>query len=169
MVLKIELLNSRIHIRSTFCCGEDSLDTYIRQRASQDLKKRVSTVFVLIDEPKMDVLGYYILSSYTVDISALEAPFAKRLPRYPALPATLLGRLAVDNNQQGKRFGELLLIDALKRSFETTAQIASVAVIVEALNESALSFYMKYGFRPLNQEPMKLYVPMKSVGALLSV
>lgn len=166
MVLKINLLDSSTHIRSSFCCGEESLDSYIRSQASQDLKKRASTVFVLIEDPKMDILGYYTLSSYTVNIYSLEEFFAKRLPRYPALPATLLGRLAVDNDQKGKRYGELLLIDALQKSLDTSTQVASVAVIVKALNEKALSFYLKYGFKQFNQEPMQLYLPMKSVEAL---
>jgi predicted GNAT family N-acyltransferase len=166
MVLKINLLDSPTHIRSGFCCGEESLDTYIRKQASQDLKKRVSTVFVLIDDPEMDVLGYYTLSSYTVHIAALEESLAKRLPRYPALPATLLGRLAVDNDQKGKGFGALLLIDALKKSLGTATQVASIAVVVDALNEKALNFYIKYGFKPFNQEPIKLYLPMKSVEEL---
>lgn len=166
MVLKINLLDSRKHIRSNFCCGEESLDTYIRKQASQDLKKRVSTVFVLTNDPEMNVLAYYTLSSYTVNVAALEESFAKRLPRYPVLPATLLGRLAVDNEQKGKGFGELLLIDALKKSLDTTMQVASLAVIAEALDEKALSFYTKYGFRQFNQEPMKLYLPMKSIEEL---
>lgn len=166
MVLKVNLLDSRTHIRSNFCCGEESLDTYIRQQASQDLKKRVSTVFVLIDEPKMDVLGYYTLSSCTVNVAALEENFAKRLPRYPALPATLLGRLAVDNEQKGKGLGELLLINALQKSLDAAMQVASIAVLVKALNEKALSFYIKYGFKQFNEEPMKLYLPMKSIEEL---
>jgi predicted GNAT family N-acyltransferase len=166
MVLKISLLDSRTHVRSSFCCGEDSLDTYIRKQASQDLKKRVSTVFVLIDDPEMNVLAYYTLSSYTVDVAALEEGFAKRLPRYPALPATLLGRLAVDNDQKGKRFGELLLIDALKKSLDTAMQVASLAVIAEAWDERALNFYTKYGFKQFNQEPRKLYFPMRSIEEL---
>jgi predicted GNAT family N-acyltransferase len=166
MVFKISLLDSQTHVRSSFCCGEESLDTYIRKQASQDLKKRVSTVFVLIDDPEMNVLAYYTLSSYTVDVAALEESFAKRLPRYPALPATLLGRLAVDNGQKGKRFGELLLIDALKKSLDAAMQVASLAVIAEALDERALNFYIKYGFKQFNQEPMKLYFPMKSIEEL---
>jgi predicted GNAT family N-acyltransferase len=166
MALKINLLDGQKHIRSSFCCGNESLDIYIRKQASQDLKKRVSTVFVLIDDPRMNVLAYYTLSSYTVDVSALEESFAKRLPRYPALPATLLGRLAVDHNQRGKRFGELLLIDALQKSLEAAMQVASLAVIVEALDERASSFYMKYGFTQFDQAPMKLYLPMKSVEKL---
>jgi predicted GNAT family N-acyltransferase len=80
----------------------------------------------------------------------LEESFAKRLPRYPLLPATLLGRLAVDNDQKGKQLGELLLIDALKKSLDIAIQVASLAVVAKALDESALSFYTKYGFKPFN-------------------
>jgi predicted GNAT family N-acyltransferase len=166
MALQISLLDSQKHDRSNFCCGQDSLDTYIRKQASQDLKKRVSTVFVLIDAPETSVLAYYTLSAYAVNVTALDETYAKRLPRYPALPATLLGRLAVDNSQKGKRFGELLLIDSFKKSLDASIQVASLAVIAEALDERALRFYLKYGFQPFKQEPMKLYLPMKSVETL---
>ena len=165
MVLKIEPL-SRKHIRSSFCCGKVSLDNYIRQQASQDFKRRVATVFVLIDDPETNILAYYTLSSYTVNIAVLDAALAKRLPRYPQLPATLLGKLGVDIRQKGKRLGELMLVDALKKSLDVTAQVASVAVIAEALDEKAVSFYTKYGFQQFRQEPMKLYLPMKSVESL---
>jgi predicted GNAT family N-acyltransferase len=166
MVLKIELLDGRRHIRSDFCCEKDSLDNYIRKQASQDLKRRVSTVFVLIDDPKFNVLAYYTLSSYTIDITELDEAFAKHLPRYPQLPATLLGRLAVDKRQKGKRFGELMLVDALKKALNASAQVASLAVIAEALDEVALNFYIKYGFGQFRQHPMKLYLPMKSLEEL---
>ncbi len=121
---------------------------------------------MLIDTPETNVLAYYTLSAYTVDISVLDEALVKRLPRYPLLPATLLGRLAVDNSQKGKRFGELMLVDALNKSLKATTQVASIAVIVEALHEEALSFYIKYGFEQFRQEPMKLYLPMKSIEVL---
>jgi predicted GNAT family N-acyltransferase len=166
MGLKIEPLDSQTHIRTDFCCGEASLDAYLQKQASQDVKKRVSTVLVLTDAPNLNVLAYYTLSAYAVRISALDETFAKRLPRYPVLPATLLGRLAVDAEQQGRRLGELLLIDALKRSLAAASQVASLAVIAEALDERASSFYGKYGFQAFKQEPLKLYLPMRSVEAL---
>ncbi|WP_414579028.1 GNAT family N-acetyltransferase [Anabaena sp. CCY 9402-a] len=166
MVLKIEPLNVRKHIRSDFSCGKDSLDNYIRKQASQYLKRRVATVFVLIDEPELNILAYYTLSSYTIDITVLDESFAKHLPRYPRLPATLLGRLAVDHRQKGKRFGELMLVDALKKSLDVSTQVASLAVIAEALDEEALSFYIKYGFRQFKQDSMKLYLPLKSIEEL---
>lgn len=136
MTLKIESLDSRKHERSQFSCGRDSLNTYIIKQASQDLKRRVSTTFVLINEPEIEVLAYYTLSSYTVQITALNESLAKRLPRYPLLPATLLGRLAVDEKQKGKEFGELMLIDALRKSLEVSKKVASLAVVAEAIDES---------------------------------
>ena len=166
MVLKIEPLDSRKPVRSDFSCGKDSLDNYIRKQASQDLKRRVATVFVLLDDPELNVLAYYTLSAYTVDVTVLDQAFAKHLPRYPLLPATLLGRLAVDSRQKGQRFGELLLVDALRRSLDVAAQVASLAVIAEALDEEALNFYIKYGFQQFKQEPMKLFLPVKSIEEL---
>lgn len=166
MALKIEPLESHKHDRSTFSCGKESLDHYIRRQASQDLKKRVATVFVLVDHPATTVLAYYTLSSYTINVSAIDASFAKHLPRYPNLPATLLGRLAVDQEQKGRRFGELMLLDALSKSLAASIQVASLAVIVEALDENALNFYLTYGFQPFKQEPLKAYLPMQSIEAL---
>jgi GNAT superfamily N-acetyltransferase len=163
MALTIELLDSRKHVRSPFSCGRDSLDNYIHKQASQDLKRRVTTVFVLVNESDLNVLGYYTLSSFTVEITSLDEAFARHLPRYPRLPATLLGRLAVDYQHKGKGLGELLLIDALKRALNVSAQVASLAVIAEALDNQAVSFYTKYGFQQFTQQPMKLYLPMKSI------
>lgn len=166
MTLKIESLDSRKHDRSRFSCGKHSLNIYIIKQASQDLKRRVSTVFVLIDDPELEVLAYYTLSSYTINVTALDESWAKRLPRYPMLPATLLGRLAVDEKQKGKGLGELMLVDALKKSLNVSKTVASLAFIAEAIDERAVSFYIKYGFQPFRQNPMKLYLPIKTIEAL---
>jgi predicted GNAT family N-acyltransferase len=165
MVIHIELFDSAKHCRTDFCCGQVSLDNYIRKQASQDVKRKVSTVFVLIDDSdsKFNILGYYTLSAYTVEIENLEQSFVKKLPRYPQLPATLLGRLAIDNQHKDKRFGEIMLFDALKKAIAVSQQIASLAVIAEALDENAVSFYLKYGFQKFNQDSMKLYLPIKSI------
>jgi len=163
MALTIELLDSKKHNRSVFSCGNDNLDSYIRRQASQDLKKKVATVFILIDSPNVDIIAYYTLSAYTIDIANLDAAFAKGIPRYPLLPATLLGRLAVDQTFHLLGVGELVLIDALKRVLNATAQVASLAVVVDAIDTNAVSFYQKYGFRQFQQYPLKLYLPIKSI------
>ncbi len=169
MTLTIELLDSKKHNRSCFSCGNESLDNYIRNQASQDLKKKIATVFVLIDSPNTDVIAYYTLSSYTIDIDNLDEAFVKGIPRYPLLPATLLGRLAVDNTFQGRGMGKVVLIDAFKRALDATAQVASLAVVVEAIDENAVSFYQKYGFRQFKQYPLKLYLPIKSIALVLTL
>ena len=166
MALQIEPLNRQEHNRSEFSCGVDSLDNYLRRQANQDLKKKMATVFVLIDSPNNNVIAYYTLSAYTVEITELDNSLAKRLPRYPLLPATLLGRLAVDSNYRGQHLGELMLVDALKKSLAATEQVASLAVIAEAIDEKAVDFYRKYGFRSFINNPMKLYFPMQSVREL---
>ncbi len=165
MALTIEPLDSRKHLRSHFCCGKDSLDNYIRKQASQDIKKKVATVFVSIDDAddKAEVLAYYTLSVYTVEVTSLDDAFAKSLPRYPLLPATLIGRLAVDRLHKEKKLGKLMLIDALFKCLEVSNQVASLAVIAEALDEEAVNFYLKYGFQKFNYSPFKLYIPMKSI------
>ena len=171
MVIKIELFDSAKHCRTDFCCGQSSLDNYIRKQASQDIKRKVSTVFVLVDDidSKFNILGYYTLSAYTVEIENLDQSFAKKLPKYPQLPATLLGRLAIDNQQKGKGFGEIILFDALKKAIAVSRQIASLAVVAEALDENAANFYVKYGFQKFTQNHMRLYLPMKAIEDILKI
>lgn len=163
MSLSIELLNSKKHDRSSFTCGVDSLDDYIKTRASQELKKRVSTPYVLTDSPELQVLGYYCLSSYSIASTELDESIAKKLPRYPLLPAIMLGRLAVDSGYQGKGYGDLLVADALKRSLELSKQLASLAVVVDAINQGAAIFYQRHGFIEFPDDPMKLYLSVETI------
>ncbi|MHC5936396.1 GNAT family N-acetyltransferase [Nostoc sp.] len=140
---------------------------YIVKSTSQNLNKKVATVFVLIDSPSMDIIAYYTLSTYTVDITNLDKTFTKGLPRYPLLPAILLGRLAVDSSRQSQGLGGVILIDALKRVLRATEQVASsVAVIVEAIDEKAVNFYQKYGFQQFKEHSFKLYLPVKAIEEL---
>lgn len=166
MAFIFEPLERKKHNRGAFKCGQDDLDRYLHSQATQDIKKRVATVFVLVDHPRSNVLAYYTLSSYSIELAELDHALAKSLPKYPLLPATLLGRLAVDVNYQGKGLGEVVLVDALKRSLAATAQVASVAVVVDAVDQRAASFYQKYGFEQFKQHPLKLYLPMRSVTQL---
>ena len=167
MALKIVLLDSKKHQRNQFNCGVKSLDRYITKFASQDLKRKAATVFVLIDSPGEDVIAYYTLSSFTLEATELEPFLAKKLPRYPLLPATMLGRLAVDKNYRGQKLGKLMLIDALKRAFTASKQIASLAVVVEAIDSKAVRFYEKYGFTGFDSNPNRLYLPMQLIARII--
>ena len=157
---------TRRHDRSTFACGSDALDRYLKQQARQDAEKRVAAPFVLVEPPASAVLGYYTLSASHITAEELPADLAKKLPRYPQLPVTLLGRLAVDQGHKGKGLGEFLLLDALHRSLDAAARIAAMAVVVDAKDAAAEAFYRHFDFRPLQQQPTRLFLPMKIVAGL---
>lgn len=154
------------HDRDSLSCGSAPLDRYLRQQARQDTDRRVAASFVLIAPPAARVLGYYTLSASTVDASELPDTLTKKLPRYPQLPVSLLGRLAVDQSMKGRGLGEFLLMDALRRSLEAAANIAAMAVLVDAKDEAAEAFYRHFSFLPLQQRPARLYLSMKTIIAL---
>jgi predicted GNAT family N-acyltransferase len=118
---------------------------------------------VAVYPPNPQVLGYYTLSAAAVDLAKIPAKMAKGLPRYPRVPITLLGRLAVDRGRQGMGLGELLLVDALQRSLAQTTEIGSVAVVVDALNREVAGFYTKYGFSRLTDNGDRLIMPMARI------
>jgi predicted GNAT family N-acyltransferase len=157
---------TRSHDRSAFACGSDPLDRYLRQQARQDAEKRVAAAFVLVKPPAHAVLGYYTLSASHINAEDLPAELSKKLPRYPQLPVTLLGRLAVDQTQKGKGLGEFLLMDALHRSLSTAADIAAMAVVVDAKDDEAEAFYRHFDFRALQKQPRRMFLPMKVVAML---
>lgn len=157
----------RQHDRAAFHCGVEALDRYLKQQARQDADKRVAAPFVAISQPDKRVLGYYTLSASVLTLADLPDDLARKLPRYPQLPVTLLGRLAVDQGTKGQGLGEHLLLDALQRSLMHADQIAAIAVVVDAKSEEAARFYSHYGFKPLQAHPLRLFVPMTTVAKLL--
>jgi predicted GNAT family N-acyltransferase len=157
------------HDRAAFCCQVEPLDRYLKQQATQDARKKAAVPFVLITADKR-IAGYYTLSAATVKGADLPPDLLKklRLPRYPDLPATWIGRLAVDVAFRGQHLGELLLLDALKRSWLGSQQVASLAVIVDAKDESARRFYLHYDFLPFPEDDHKLFLPMQTVEKLFT-
>jgi predicted N-acetyltransferase YhbS len=150
------------HDRVSFVSGEQELDRYFHHVISQDAKRKVTAPFVMVDETGT-VIGYYTLSGYSIRCGELPPDVQKKLPKYPVLPATLLGRLAIRHDRQGQKLGQVLLMDALHRSWRNTAEMGSVAIVVDALNESAKTFYAHHEFRLLEGHPNKLFLPMATV------
>lgn len=154
------------HVRQTFCSGIPAHDRYLQQQARQDIEKRVAAVFVLVQPPTDQVLGYYTLSASTIHANEVPPELARKLPRYPQLPVTLLGRLAVDLQFKGQGMGQFMLMDALHRCFQAAAGIAAMAVVVDAKDAFAAAFYQHYGFIPLNLSASKLFLPMATIATL---
>ncbi|HKV41146.1 MAG TPA: GNAT family N-acetyltransferase [Blastocatellia bacterium] len=156
----IEPLSSR-HDRSAFDCGEPSLNTYLRQYSRQNAEKGLGRTYVVVEARQPRVEGYYTISAGTVTFEQVP----EKLPRYP-IPVVHLGRLAVNMSAQGKGLGEFLLVDALKRAAVASRELGVYAVEVRALNDDARRFYLKYGFTPLLDDELHLYLPMKTIRKL---
>lgn len=146
------------HDRSAFSCGTATLDRYLRERASQDVRRLVASCFVIVETATDTVAGYYTLAATSVPANDLPAEVLKRLPRYPVLPAALVGRLAVDQRFRRRGIGSALLADAMLRALK--ADTKAFALIVEAKDENAAAFYRLEGFRPFANRPMSLFLPL---------
>jgi GNAT superfamily N-acetyltransferase len=153
------------HNREAFSCGVAALDSYLHKQASQDVSKRVAVAFVITPDGET-IAGFYTLSAHVVSLSDLPATVAKKLPRYPAVPATLLGRLAVSSDFRGKGIGELLLLDAFKRVLVNAREVASAVVVVDAKDDRAREFYLHHDFIPLPSQPNRLFYPVKTIEKL---
>jgi GNAT superfamily N-acetyltransferase len=152
------------HDRAGFSCGVPALDRYIRELASQDVRRRVSNCFVAVDAAGK-LAGYYTLAATSLPLLELAPEHARRLPRYAAFPACLVGRLAVDHAFQGQGLGSALLVDAMARALR--AEPAIFAMIVDAKDEAAQRFYLHHGFQSFGSQPMSLYLPLAEVARRL--
>jgi len=150
------------HNRAAFSCGVQALDSYLHKQAGQDAKKRAAVPFVGTPDGQT-IAGYYTLSQYAIGLDAIPEDVAKKLPKYPRVSATLLGRLAVSTEFRGQRVGETLLMDALHRCLDSSKQVASAGVIVDAKDESSAAFYKKYGFIELPRIEKQPFLPMGTV------
>ena len=162
--LSIEPLQER-HDKTKFDSGVDVFNQYLQTQASQDAKRSVAAPFVLV-EHRTTVIGYYTLSAYGIRLADLSSAAIKKLPKYPLLPATLLGRLAVSHERQGQKLGQFMLMDTLRRSLESTREIGSIGVVVDAYNGSAEKFYLHHEFSPLPGQTNKLFLGMATTKKL---
>ena len=157
------LLNKN-HRKSTFNCEQSSLTSYLKEQAGQDIKRKLALCFVKVD-PSNNIEGYYTLSNGSIPRTSVPEEIQRKLG-YKDIPVTLLGRLARDLKYKGQGIGELLLMDALRRSFEASqGQSASFAIVTDPIDENAEKFYSKYGFQQL-EGSQRMFLMMKTIEGL---
>jgi ribosomal protein S18 acetylase RimI-like enzyme len=153
----------KTHLKEDFFCGKPLLDNYLKFQANQDFKKRASVCYVKTIGDSKEVVGYYTLSNSTIPLEFLPDAKRKKFPQsYIQIPATLLGRLAVDSRFRGQGFGEELLVEALIRAYEISQIIGSYAVIVDPIDIEAEKFYEKYGFLKIPTTG-KMFIEMSQI------
>ena len=154
----------REHDRSSFRCGEPALDAYLREQASQDMRRHLSAVFVMPTGPNdTRVVGYYTLSALAIEAGTLPDVLRRRIP-YREVPAVLLGRLAVDQDHQRRGLGRLLLVDAVRRCLQPTAP-ASLTMVVDPIDPRAADWYRHFGFMTYPLREYRLFAPMDTLRA----
>lgn len=148
------------HDRAKFNSDSAPLNRYLREQATQDIRRRVAACFVaLADWPR--IAGYYTLASASLLLADLPASTGKKLPRYPTVPAVRMGRLAVNQAFKGQGLGGALLADALDRVAHS--EIAAFALMVDAKDEAAAAFYRHHGFIALPDSPLTAFLPLATV------
>lgn len=153
------------HERTSFDCGTEPLNRYLREQATQDIRRRIAACFVALADGDR-IAAYYTLASASLLLSDLPASMSKKLPRYPTVPTVRMGRLAVDQDFKGQGLGGALLADALTRA--ARAEIAAYALMVDAKDETATTFYQHHGFIPLPDASRTLFLPLASVSVSLN-
>jgi len=162
--MKIELISEiSPSLISTFDCGNEDLNFYLKRFAKKNDKLGVGRTYVLLENSK--AIGYYTVSMAQIEFDSLPSTSQKSLPRYP-LPAVRLGRLAIQKNLQGNGYGEYLLMDSLARCQRVSSEVAIFAVIVDAKNNHAKKFYQRYGFIPFVNQELALFLPMGTIEQL---
>ena len=156
---------SKAHKRSDFTCGNDRIDRYFRETVTQDVKRKYAACFVASECATGRTAGFYTLSSSNVPLNEVPERLAKKLPRYPTVPAVLIGWLGRHSDFAGLGLGEALLFDAIKTV--ATAPIGAHAIFADAIDDRALSFYAALGFTPLTARPRTLYLPMATALQLI--
>ena len=148
------------HDRTAFHSDSDPLNRYLREHATQDVRRRVAACFVALADGKR-IAGYYTLASASLLLADLPASIGRKLPRYPTVPTVRMGRLAVDQAFKGWGLGGALLADALARA--ASSEIAAFALMVDAKDGSAAAFYRHHGFISLPDSPLTLFLPLATV------
>jgi GNAT superfamily N-acetyltransferase len=161
----VEPLNKG-HERADFSCGHASLDDFLKRYASQYARRELGTTYVVVVGGQPRVLGYYTLAPSHFEFAHAPAELLKGLPKHP-VPSLLLARLAVTQSERGKGLGRYLLLDAFDRCLRVAREVAFRAIEVDAIDEPAAAFYVKYGFLPFPSDPHHLAIALETIQEVL--
>lgn len=162
--LRFEPFDKARHDRNSFDCGVAALNDYLKTKLGQHSRKNLTRGYVLAT-PDGRIAGYFTRSAGRLSVSVI--PEGHSFPARMPLPCTLLERLAVDQSFRGQGLGSALLIHAQKIAVDASKTIASAVIEVDAKDPTAQSFYARYGFQSLPDDPSHMYLPMGTARELI--
>ena len=149
--------------KENFDSGVPELNDYLKKYARQNDRRGIAKTFVVIPEGENgDVAGYYSVSMAEIKRESLPENYRRGLPRYP-VPAMRLGKLAVALSLQGRGIGKRLVINCFEKAIRLAPDVGIFAVVVDAKNQQAKQFYLKYGFIPLEDDELSLFIPIATI------
>ena len=154
------------HQRTAFASGNERIDRYFHQTVSQDVKRGYAACYVLVEKASEKLAGFYTLSSHSIPLTEVAPDIARTLPRYPSIPAVLIGWLGRDLAFRGQRIGPKLLADAITRL--AAAPLGIHAICADAIDGEAAAFYREHQFQAFVSRPMSLYLPFKTALTVLT-
>lgn len=168
----IEPFDAKSQDRTAFSCGVPQIDNYLKLTAKKGSKADVVRIWVVLDDDRR-TLGFYGINMHAVVAEDMPDELAKKAPRHNMLPAAFISMIGVDQTKQGKGLGSALLADALSRIGRVSDEIGTCAVLLDVFDcgkteivARRKAYYESFGFIPLPNQPLRLFMPIQTVRAL---
>jgi hypothetical protein len=156
------------HDRAAFSCGDAEMDAYVHTHLRQDTSKGVAVCHVLCEPGSPEILGFYTVNATSVALTSLPDDLKRRLPRYPAVPAILIGRLGVSVNRQHQGLGPDLVFNTMERTLLVAEHVGVAGLVVDAENDGLVSWYVDLGFIQIAPASRRLFLPIQKIRSILT-
>lgn len=164
--LTIQPFDSKIHDRAAFSCGVPQIDNYLKLTAKKGSKADVVRIWVVVDTAN-NIVGFYGINMHAVEVKDMPASYKKRAMKHGLLPAAFIAMIGVDQRQQGRGLGSVLVADALDRIARASEQIGTCVIMLDVFDDSnpdaiarRKTYYESFGFIPLPDQPLRLFMPV---------
>lgn len=161
----IEPFDAARHDRSSFTCGVERIDNFLRITASKYVGSDSGRIYVAVERTGGRLVGFYALGPHAIDASSLDEDMRRRTPSYDRIPAFLLSMIAAHVDVRNRGFGGFMLADALRRCLRASDEIGGRFVVLDAISEDAARLYARYGFSPLASDPRRMVLGIAKIRA----
>ena len=163
-------LDAATHDRAAFRCGNEPIDNFLKRTARTHQQGDFTRVWVAVAPRDAKILGYYAVNAHAVEGNDLPQALTGKATRHGAVPAAYLSMLGVDLSVRGRGLGKVLLADALKRIALISEQLGIAAMVLDILDDGdraavarRWAFYESFGFTAFPSQPMRLFLPTRTV------
>ncbi len=169
----IQPFDPKAHDRADFSCGVPQIDNYLKLTAKKGSKADVVRIWVAVDE-KNSIVGFYGINMHAIEVNDMPAAYKKKAMRHGMLPAAFIAMIGVNTSHQGNGIGSALVADALNRLARVSEEIGTCVIVLDIFDDGGEDtvhrrkvYYEDFGFIPLPNQPLRLFMPIQTARALL--